>query len=399
MTDSVEPKPLDVFIVVGEHSGDQLGAKLMGALRHATGGAVAFRGVGGEAMARAGLQSLFPLADIAVMGISAVLARLPLLRRRILETVEAIVAARPGVLVIIDCPGFTHRVAKRVRRRLPWLPVVDYVSPSVWAWGSWRARVMRAYVDQVLALLPFEPAAQARLGGPATTYVGHPLVEALAELRPGPAESQRRDEVPPLVLVLPGSRRAEITRLLPVFEAAVARVAAALASVEFVLPAVSHLEPEIRAAVATWRVKPRIVVGPSAKLEAFRAARAALAASGTVTLELALAGVPMVVGYRFSKLDEQLKYIVKVPSIVLPNLILGRNAIPELLQTNCTPERLADALVPLIRGGPERDAQLAALRKVNELMRLPTGQTPSELAAAIVVETAEGRRVDAPRVR
>ncbi|HXE23622.1 MAG TPA: lipid-A-disaccharide synthase, partial [Roseiarcus sp.] len=183
--------PLRVALVAGEHSGDQLGDKLMRALREARAGDVAFSGVGGEAMEAEGLRSLFPISDIAVMGILPVLARLPTLIKRIRATAAAIVADKPDALVIIDSPDFTHRVARRVRAALPSLPIVDYVSPSVWAWRPGRAKAMRAYVDCVLALLPFEPEAYRRLGGPRCVYVGHPLIERLADLRPNEDEARR----------------------------------------------------------------------------------------------------------------------------------------------------------------------------------------------------------------
>lgn len=375
---------LTVGIIAGEASGDQLGFKLMRALRERAGCEVRFVGVGGERMSAEGLESAFPLADIAVMGILPVIARLPTVLRRIRDAARTIIAARPDVLVVIDSPDFTHRVAKRVRKALPSLPIADYVSPSVWAWRPGRAKAMRAYTDHVLALLPFEPAAHERLGGPACTYVGHPLTERLSELRPSGEEERRRNFDPPLLVVLPGSRRSEISRLMEPFGLAAAKVAAARGgNVEIVVPAVAHLEDEIRKAVALWPVAPRIVTGEAAKLAAFRTARAALAASGTVTLELALAGVPMVVGYKVSRLEEQLKHLITVSSIVLPNLILGENAIPELLQQDCSPERLAAALEPLLANGPEREAQLEALKRLDMLMA--TDREPSAKAADIVL--------------
>jgi lipid-A-disaccharide synthase len=387
--------PLHVAIVVGEHSGDQLGFKLMQALKERLGAdGVRFTGTAGEAMERESMASLFPLSDIAVMGILPVIKRLPSLLRRIRETADAIVAARPDVLVIVDSPDFTHRVARRVRKALPRLPVVDYVSPSVWAWRPGRARRMRAYVDHVLALLPFEPKAHRDLGGPACTYVGHPLVERLAELRPGPEEDARRDAGPPLLLVLPGSRRSEISRLLQPFGQAVGLLREQGIRFELALPAVPHLAAAIRAAVADWPVVPDVVEGEAAKLALFRRATAALAASGTVTLELALAGVPMVVAYRVSKLEEQLKHVINVPSIVLPNLILETNAIPELLQQDANPARLSAALQPLLTDTPERRSQLAALRRLDGLMILPGGQTPSRLAAEIVLRVAGREAVE-----
>jgi lipid-A-disaccharide synthase len=192
----------------------------MAAVKALVPGPVAFRGLGGRAMAAQGLDSLFPLHDIAVNGFSAILARVPHLLRRIREAVDAVIAAKPDVLVIIDSPGFTHRVAPQVRMRAPHIPIVDYVSPQMWAWRPGRAVTMRAYVDHVLALWPFEPEAYRRLGGPPCTFVGHPLAEEVATLRPGPAEAVRRTANPPLLLMLPGSRGGEVGRHLAVFGAA-----------------------------------------------------------------------------------------------------------------------------------------------------------------------------------
>jgi lipid-A-disaccharide synthase len=387
---------LRVFLVVGEHSGDQLGFKLMRALREATGGQIEFSGVGGEAMEAEGLRSLFPLADIAVMGILPVLAKLPSLLARIREAAAAVVAARPDALILIDGPDFTHRVARRVRKALPGLPIVDYVAPSVWAWRPGRAKAMRAYVDCLLALLPFEPAAHKRLGGPPCFYVGHPLIERLAELRPDADETARRASSPPLIVALPGSRRSIIGRLMGDFGGALGLLEKQIGPIDIVLPTLPHLAAEIGERVTTWPLKPRIVVGEAAKFAAFRGARAALVASGTATLELALAGVPMVGAYKISRFEEPVKYFVKVPSILLPNLILGERAIPEILQRECTPEHLAAALAGLAREGAPRAAQLAALSRLDGLMQLPGGETPSARAARLVLRTIAERRLGSP---
>lgn len=382
-----DARPRDVFLVAGEPSGDQLGFKLMRALRaldpHAR-----LRGVGGPAMEREGLRPLFPMDDIAVMGFLPVVQRLPLLLRRIRETADAVIADPPDALVIIDSPDFTHRVARRVRRALPALPIIDYVSPSVWAWRPGRARKMRAYVDEVLALLPFEPAAHARLGGPPCVYVGHPLIERLAELRGAPALADGL----PYVVALPGSRRSEVERLMDDFGAALALVAQRVGALDVVLPTVPHVEALVRAKAQAWPIAPRIVTDEAEKFAAFRRARAALAASGTVTLELALAQTPMVVAYRVSAIEAALaRRLVVAPSIVLPNLVLGENAIPELLQEDCTPARLADALAPLVSGGALRDAQLAALARLDGLMRLRDDLAPSAAAAREVMRFIEPR--------
>jgi lipid-A-disaccharide synthase len=340
-----------------------------------------------------GLQSLFPISDIAVMGILPVIARLPTLMKRIRATADAIVAARPDALVIIDSPDFTHRVARRVRKALPDLPIVDYVSPSVWAWRLGRARAMVAYVDCVLGLLPFEPDAYRRLGGPRCVYVGHPLIERLDQLRPNADEARRRNAEPPALVVLPGSRRSEIRRLMADFGGALGLLREAVGPFTAILPTLPHIEAEVRAQAALWEVKPQIVLGEPAKFEAFRVSRAALAASGTVTLELALAGVPLVGAYKVGIVEEQLKYLIKVPSILLPNLILAERAIPEKLQRDCTPSTLAAELAPLMRDGPARAAQIEALARLDTAMRLPDGGAASAHAARVVLETIVTRRV------
>ncbi|RBP09706.1 lipid-A-disaccharide synthase [Roseiarcus fermentans] len=382
---------LRVAIVAGEHSGDQLGFKLMRALRDAHAGGVTFTGVGGEAMEAEGLKSLFPISDIAVMGLLPVIARLRTVLRRIRETAAAIVVERPDALVIIDSPDFTHRVARRVRKALPDLPVVDYVSPSVWAWRPGRAKAMLGYVDCVLGLLPFEPEAYRRLGGPRCVYVGHPLIERLVELRPNEDESRRRNAEPPILVVLPGSRRSEIRRLMADFGGALGLLRETIGPFAAIVPTLPHIEAEVRARAALWPVAPRIVLGEAARYESFRTARAALAASGTVTLELALAGVPLVGAYKVGIVEEQLRFLIKVPSILLPNLILGLRAIPEKLQRECAPATLAAELAGLMRDGPERAAQVEALDRLDREMQLADGGAPSAHAAAAVLETIARR--------
>ncbi len=391
-----QPPPLSIYIVAAEESGDALGATLARALVAQGGGAVKLSGVGGRAMAAAGIASPFPIEELSIIGLSAIPRRLPMILRRIRETAAAIVAAHPDALVIIDSPDFTHRVARRVRRLAPSIPILDYVSPSVWAWRSGRARAMRAYVDCVLAILPFEPAAHVQLGGPPCVYVGHPLIERIAELRPDADEAQRRRADPPLVLLLPGSRSSEIGRLIGIFGDAIARIAARVGPIELVLPTVPHLVSRVREAVAGWAVTPRIVFEPAAKWAAFRSARAALAASGTVTLELALAGVPTVAVYRLPLVEEIALRIgglqATLQSVILANLVLGENDIPEFLQRDCTPQRLADALVPLLSDTPQRLRQVAAFGRLDAIMA-PGAAPPSAKAAATVLDLARrGRR-------
>ncbi|EJW12398.1 Lipid-A-disaccharide synthase [Rhodovulum sp. PH10] len=378
-----------IAVIATEASGDRLGAALMRSVLAREPG-TRFVGLGGHDMEALGLKSLFPIGELAIIGITAILARLPTLLRHIREAADSVIAQKPDVLVIIDSPEFTHRVAKRVRKALPALPVVDYVSPSVWAWRPGRARAMRAYVDHVLALLPFEPEAHQKLGGPECTYVGHPLAEEAFRLRPGPTEAARRDEKPPVLLVLPGSRGGELKRHAALFGETLATLVDRLGAVEAVLPTPPHLLDRVRTAVASWPVVPRIVATPEEKWAAFRQARAALAASGTVTLELALAGVPTMVAYKVSPIEEAIgRMTIKVPSIVLANLVLGENAMPELIQRRATPDALVQELAPLLGDTPARNRQVAAFARLDDVMEIGIAK-PSERAADIVLSFCRG---------
>jgi lipid-A-disaccharide synthase len=389
-------RPLSLFIVAAEESGDALGAALVRALKARHGDRLTLHGVGGRAMAAEGIASPFAIEELSIIGLTAIPRRLPMILRRIHETADAAVAARPDALVIIDSPEFTHRVARRVRRLAPKIPIVDYVSPTIWAWRPGRARAMRAYVDQVLAILPFEPTVHGKLGGPPCLYVGHPMIEHIAALRPNAEEEERRRANPSVVLVLPGSRSSEIKHLLGTFGAAIAQVTARSSPMELVLPTVPHLVAQVRAGVAGWAVAPRVVVEPDEKWAAFRQARAALAASGTVTLELALAGIPSVAAYRLSIVEWNIARLLRMrstlPSVILANLVIGENVIPELLQSDCTPERLAEALLPLLSDTPQRQRQIAAFGRLDAIMAIG-GEAPSAKAAAIVLDVAQhGRR-------
>jgi lipid-A-disaccharide synthase len=373
-----------IFLIATEESGDRLGANLMKVLRQRLGGAVAFEGVGGRAMAREGLISRFPIEELSIIGLAAVVKQLPKILRLIKQTAAAVTEASPDILVIIDSPDFTLRVAKRVRAADAKIPIVDYVSPSVWAWRSGRARAMLNYVDHVLALLPFEPEAYRRLRGPPCTYVGHPLTEQLAQLRPGPAERQRRDEAPPVLLVLPGSRRSEIRHHMAVFGKALGRLKDAGVAFDLVLPTMPHLQEAVAQALKAWPVQPRVVVGETEKRAAFRIAHAALAKSGTVTLELALSGVPMVTAYRTGSAEAWiLRRAINVNSVILANLVLSENVIPEFLQQDCTPEKLAQALREVLGDSALRGKQLEAFEKIDQI--LSTGNLPPSARAADIV--------------
>jgi lipid-A-disaccharide synthase len=379
-----------IFLIATEESGDRLGASLMKVLRQRLGGAVRFDGVGGSAMAREGLVSRFPIEQLSIMGFAAVVARLPTILRHIRQTADAVLETSPDILVIIDSPDFTHRVARRVRARDAAIPIVDYVSPSVWAWRPGRARAMRRYIDHVLALLPFEPDAHARLGGPPCSYVGHPLIEQIDTLRPDAEEQARRDAKPPVLLVLPGSRRSEIGHHMAVFGETLGQLQAAGVGFEAVLPTVPHLQEPIAAALKHWPVQPRVVVGETDKRAAFRRAHAALAKSGTVTLELAISGVPMVAAYRAGRLEAWIvRPRITSSSVILANLVVGDNVVPEFIQQDCTPLRLVPALRDVLTDTPLRRRQVDAFTRLDTIMA--TGKPPSVRAADIVLAMSQKR--------
>ncbi|QJP12847.1 lipid-A-disaccharide synthase [Starkeya sp. ORNL1] len=389
---SPRSRPLDVFVVAGEESGDVLASAFMRELGQTLNGAVHFRGVGGPRMEAAGLVSLFPMDDITAIGFGQVIAGLPRILRRMGETVRAILKEPPDVLVLVDAPDFNHRVAARVRARLPDLPVVKYVAPTVWVWRPGRAKAMRPYTDHVLALLPFEPEAMARLGGPPTTYVGHPLLGVLDRLTPDAGDAARRAAEPPLLLALPGSRRSELARLGADFGAAFAHLRASGRDFELALPTLPRREAEVRAITAGWPVQPRIITDEGEKQAAFRRARAALAASGTVTLELALAGVPTVAAYKVHTIEAWLAPILlSGTSIILTNRILGEDVVPEFLQTDCVPGKLAAALEAAMNEGPARERQLNGFRRLREILKVD-GKTPAQRAAQVVLDVVGERR-------
>ena len=381
-----------IFFVTGEPSGDRLGAMLIAALRERTGGSLRIAGVGGEHMAEEGLESLVPLADLAVIGVAEVLPRAPLILRRVRETVAAIEELRPDAVVTIDSSGFSWRIAQRLRRHGDRLPLIHYVAPMVWAWRAGRARRMARWYDLLLALLPFEPPYFERVGLPCS-YVGHPIVESGA----GRGDGERfrathglaADEL--LISVLPGSRGGEVARLLPVFGAALRLLADKIGPFRTVVPTVATVRGAVAMGVHDWPGQPILVESLAAKYDAFAASRAALAASGSVALELAMAKLPMVVAYRLNPLTEALlKRVLKVRQVNLVNLVLATPLVPERLGPDCTPQRLSEALVEIIRDERVRAAHRAGYDEAMRRLR-GDGASPSLAAADRVLEIIAAR--------
>lgn len=386
-------RPLKLAVIAGEVSGDLLGGDLVAALKRRYDGSVELIGVGGEALEAQGLRSLFDYSELSIMGFAQVIKQLPKLLARIRQTANAIIAAKPDVLLIIDSPDFTHRVAKKVRAALPDLAVVNYVCPSVWAWKEYRAQKMLAYVDHVLAILPFEPAAMQRLAGPATTYVGHRLTvdQSLVETRRQRAlRTVSAADSEKTILLLPGSRSSEIRQLMPVFEQAAMELSRRNDRIRYLLPTVPRQEALVRSLVENWSVKPDVFVGQEAKWKAFAEADAAVAASGTVILELGLAGVPVLSTYKTEWLARFVMSRIKVWTAALPNLIADYVVVPELLNDVLRAGKVARYMERLSNDTLERAAMLEGYDLVWE--RMQTEEPPGEKAAAIVLEVLSNKK-------
>jgi lipid-A-disaccharide synthase len=382
-----------IYLIAGEASGDALGAGMMAALRERSGGAVRFAGVGGPLMEAEGLDSLFPMDDLAVMGLAEVLPRLPSLMRRISQTRADILKRRPDVLVSIDSPDFCFRVDRKVKTALPRLPIVHYVAPTVWAWRPGRAKAVAEFLDHLLCLYPFEPPYFER-EGLAATFVGHPIAGSVGAA-PGAGERagafRSRHGIAPdrqILAVLPGSRGGELDRHLPVFAETVAGLSAAGWDGKVVVPTLSRHLDRVRAALAGWSADALAVSGEDDKWGAFAAAEAALAASGTVTLELAAAGLPAVVAYKVSGLSAMIaRRMIQVPHVGLVNILLKEEVMPEFLQDDCRADKLAPALLGLLSGPALREAQKARFRDAMALLSAPGGD-PAEAAATVIAEAS-----------
>lgn len=381
-----------IFLIAGEPSGDVLGARLMAALKQATGGQVRFAGVGGERMIAEGLDSLFPMEELTLFGLAELLPKLPNLIRRINQTAGAILAAKPDAVVTIDAPDFCFRVLKKVRRVDRGIRLIHYVAPTVWAWRPGRAAKIAKFLDHLLVLLPFEPPYFEAVGLPAT-FVGHSIVEAGVEKGDGAAFRARHD-IPddvPLLCVLPGSRRSEIKVLLPDFAATLALLKQKFPTLRAVVPTLGKVAAPVRSAAADWPVPTLVVEGDGEKYDAMAAAEAGLAASGTVALELALARLPSVIAYRIHPLTYRLyRGLIRVKYANLVNIMLDRMLVPERLQGDCTPPKLAEAVAQLLEEPAARRDQVDGVAQVARWLGQGGDKTPSQRAADAVLKVVKG---------
>ncbi|NIE81267.1 lipid-A-disaccharide synthase [Asaia sp. As-1742] len=387
--------PRVIWLLAGEASGDVLGAHLMQAL-HARDPHLIFVGIGGPRMEALGLASLFPMRDLAVMGLVEVLPRVRQLSQRLNEAVNDVVLRQPDLIVTIDSPGFALRFLKRLRHVT--VPKIHYVGPQVWAWHEKRVHSFPELWDRLLCLLPFEVEWFGERGV-AVDFVGHPVLQSGADQ--GDAKRFRlrhgiADEAPVLIL-MPGSRRSEVPRLLPVYGKMLALLKQRLPGIVPVLPLSPLVAQTVRAAVARWPVKPIIVTELHDKHDAFAAAGAALTKSGTSTLELALAHVPMAVAYRVNPVTAFMaRRLIKVKYVAMVNLLAGREVVPELLQERCTPEDLADASYALLTdpalGATQREAFDAVMAQLRPPASPSHNGTPSDAAAEAVLRILNERR-------
>lgn len=377
--------PITIFLIAGEPSGDALAAKLMQAFAQKTSGQARFHGVGGPLMQAEGLKSLFPMEELTVMGVAEVLPKLPNLLKRISDTANEVKRLNPDVFISVDAPDFSFRVAKKLRGSD--FPKVHYVAPSVWAWRPGRAKKIAPLYDHLLTILPFEPPYFEKVGLPAT-FVGHSVVETGADAGNGPGFRSKygiaADEK--LLMMLPGSRRGEVSRHLPIFEQAMTALAASIGPVKLVVPVIGKPADIVKSALATWDIPSVIIEGEAEKYDAMAAADVALAASGTVGLELALARLPTVIAYKMNPVTVWIgRRLVKLEYANLVNILLNREVVPEKLFEDCTPEILAGTLAELFRSPEKCQQQIDHFHDVM-IMLGQGGAAPGARAADVVLD-------------
>lgn len=393
---SQKPVALKIGISATEPSGDILGAELISALRQQSDVSIEFYGIGGSLMQSAGLKSLFDIEALAVIGPAAIIAAMPKGYRLAKKLVEHLVAADIDALIIIDSPEFNQPVARWLRGRNSELPIFNLVAPTVWAWRSWRARKMKPYINEVLAVLPFEPRVFSELGGPPCTFVGHPAIDRARRNTMSAEEFRQKYSIcgdQPMLLFLPGSRRGEILRHMAIFAEAVKGFSGAVGGVQIVMPIIPHMKAEVSSQLQGLQLDVLLIEEEGDKWGAFRAADLALAASGTVSLELTATQTPMVVAYRLdviasfiNRFPSLFRWLIDIPSVVLPNLIMRDNVVAEFLDRDCNPEALSSALVELYQSDEIREKQREFLSraaiKVGSEDRCETAQR----AARIIIK-------------
>ena len=381
-----------IYIIAGEPSGDNLGARIMAALRKATQGKVKFTGIGGPRMTEAGLESLFPMEELSIMGITEILPHIPKLLGRISATVNDVTIKKPNAVLTIDTPAFSFRVAKKLTGR--GIPLIHMVAPSVWAWKPWRAKKVAGFLDHLLTLLPFEPPYFEK-EGLASTFVGHPVLESGADRGDGTSFRKHHglDEKQPILCLLPGSRKSETKRLLPVFADVCKTINSSTNNLVIVVPTVPSLKEQISQEIRQWDLPVIVLDDVREKFDAFAASDAALAASGTVSLELAMAKTSAVIAYKVNPLTAWIaKKLVKLDYVSLVNILLKREVVPEFLLERCEAELIAPKLRELLENDKAKQKQLAGYENALSYLTPENGETPSEKAASAILDVLQQRK-------
>lgn len=379
---TISDRKLKIYLVAGEPSGDALGARLMRAMKKKTNGNVEFFGLGGDLMAGEGIKPLFDISDLAIMGLAEIIPSIPKVLRHIKETVDDILKVQPDVVVTIDSWSFASRVQKALRKKKTGIPQVHYVAPQVWAWKKKRAKTMYKYVDHLLTLLPQEPKYFIPYHLP-TTFVGHPVIESNVTKGDAQAFRQKYTIAPEkrIIAVLPGSRHNEVARLLPVFLETAKQMHQTDENFYFVIPTVQTVAKRVKGMAKNCGLDVLVVETEEDRHNAFVASEAAIAASGTVALELAIANIPHIVAYKVSPMSAMLvKHFLHIQFVNLSNILLGREIIPELLQERCIPVNILSYMKNILSHGDWYDKQMEGFAKVRRILGMGE-QTPSENAA------------------
>ncbi len=371
-----------IYLISGEASGDLLGSRLMRALREKTKGSVEFFGLGGDTMEQEGLKSLFDISELAVMGIFEVIPSIPRVLRRINETIADIKNKNPDVVVTIDSWSFCSRIHKALRKLNLGIKQIHYVAPQVWAWKKRRAKTMYKYIDELLTLLPKEPQYFTK-HHLKTVFVGHPVIESDV-LKADGADFRSKFNIAPekqIISILPGSRHTEVVKLLPDFLAAAQKLYDLNPDICFVLPTVKTVASRVKQMTKGSKLPLAVVETEADRYSAFQASSAAIAASGTVALELAICNIPHIIAYKVSPLTYFLaKHLVKIKYVNLTNLLLGYSVVPELLQDKCTSDNIVTEILELLKNGSAYERQIEGFAKIKEHLSCGS-QTPSQNAA------------------
>lgn len=378
---------MKIYLIAGEPSGDLLGSRFMRAMRQKKHNDVEFYGIGGDTMEAEGLKSLFNISDLAIMGLTEVIPSIPRVLRRIKETVKDIIRVQPDVVITIDSWSFSSRVHKALRKLKSGIPQVHYVAPQVWAWKKKRAKTMNKYIDHLLTLFPYEPKYFTPYNLD-TQFVGHPVIESEVILAKGD-DFREKYKIPAdkkIITVLPGSRKTEVAKLLPVFIESAKELKDAEKNFYFVIPTVKTVAETVREMVKKSDLPMLIVETQEDRYGAFRASSAAIAASGTVALELAICDIPHIIAYKVSRFSAMLvRKFLHIQFVNLSNILLGREIIPELLQERCVKGNIRSYILELLRHEDLYEKQMIGFAKVREILGQGV-QTPSQKACDIILK-------------